>query len=62
MQVDCFLRFFPACFEKKSRCNAYKEIKRAKIECLFAIFLFFKLSLEFGLDFDFKLKSTLGWN
>ena len=51
MQVDCFLLFFLACFEKKnvtgvtSR-NAYKEIKRA--------------SLEFGLNFDFKLKLTLG--
>ena len=52
MQVDCFLLFFLACVEKKKNVagvtsrNAYKEIKRA--------------SLEFGLNFDFKLKLTLG--
>ena len=51
MQVDCFLLFFLACSEKKNVAgvtsrNAYKEIKKA--------------SLGFGLNFDFKLKLTLG--
>ena len=43
--------------------NAHKENKRAKSERLFAhlaySFLFFKLSSEFGLDFEFWLGITL---
>ena len=44
--------------------NAHKENKRAKSEHSFAhlpySFLFFKLSLGFGLDFEFGLRLTLG--
>ena len=42
--------------------NTHKENKRAKSECSFAhlLFLFFKLSLWPGLDFEFGLGLTLG--
>ena len=51
MQVEAFCFFFLLVSKKKNVAgvtsrNAYKEIKRA--------------SLEFGLNFDFKLKLTLG--
>ena len=39
--------------------KAHKEKKRAKSKCSFAP-LFFKLSLGFGLDFEFGLGLTLG--
>ena len=42
--------------------NAHKENKRAKSDCSFAhlLFLCSKLSLGFGLDFEFGLGLTLG--
>ena len=42
--------------------NAHQEIKRAAIErsLAYLLFLFFKLSLVFGLDFAFELELTLG--
>ena len=41
--------------------NAHKENKRAKSECSYTlIYLFFKLLLGFGLDFEFGLGLALG--
>ena len=40
--------------------NAHKENKRARSECSFTLFCFFKLLLRFGLDFVLGLRLTLG--
>ena len=42
-------------------CNTNQENKRAKNECSFTLFyVFFKLMLGFGLNFEFGVGLTLG--